>query len=1160
MMHLYSAGSAKPLGARLAQVLADVPADPMTPEWLAVPSDGMRRWLTLELAGHLGSSGPGSGDGVAANIERALPGDLRSAVLAVGRPEGDPDPWRIERLVWSVLAVLAASDEVTSPPDGPAAGGPATYTTARRIADLFDRYHLHRPDMIRQWAAGRPADGSGRPLSDYTRWQFLVWQLVRERIGEPSPPERLPGLLDRLRGGEPLLDLPPRLVFFGFTLLPAGDFLEVTRAVATRHDVHVFLLEPTRLDASALLERSPSSGDGTPRLRSSDATATLIRQPLLRSWGRLHREHALLLAASGDPGDPDRPPVEEVSDPTDPGRPHTLLGRLQHDLRANAAPVPTLVPDGGDRSVQFHACFGETRQVEALRDALLHLLSAPGTDLTEDDVVVLCPALDRFAPLVEAAFGPPSATAGGATGGGWERGVGRGSPALRYRIADRSIRTGNPVLAATSALLELVAGRCDVPSVLEFLGLPPVRERFGFDDDDLAVIGDWMEATQVRWGLDARQRETFGVPGSITTNTWSAALDRLLIGSTVHDDGIGLATGGVAPYGVEGSDVEIAGRLAAVMSHLAALSLETTSVHAVSDWVDIVRRTCSALFASRAELSWQQEGLDRILSALVEDAGGAPLSSTVPLHFTDMRKLLEERLEDTVGRADFFRGGVTVTSMTPLRWLPFRVVCILGMDQTAFGSEGTAGDDLTAVVPRVGDRDPRGEMRQTLLEAVLAAGDHLVVVRDGRDVKTNQAVPRAVVAAELFDAVLAGVDPDHQSAVADRLEIDHPRQAFDERCFEVGGLVEGTAWGFDPGDLAGALARRERTWARPPFLEAPLGPIVGDVVDLADLHRFFAGPTRAFLSQRLQVRLPSEEDDIPTVLPLELSALDEWQVGNRLLQARLSGHTYEEWLRRERALGTLPPGPMAHDTVTPIREAVDGLMDTALRAGMRPGPVGTATVDAELPDGTRVVGSVQLRLPADTPGPARLSYSRANGTHRVAAWLDLMALLVDDPTVPWRSLAVTRSDKNGDTTAIDLVASADVASGRTSAAEALAVAVDCYRRGMSEPIPLFPKFSYRLFQGKDVAGSWQGFHSPGDGDQPAVKLAFDGSSYREIMALPARPDDPDGPKGRAWRYAKYLFHTIATSTSTAAASTSAASTSAAGSGPGKTPGGPAGAS
>ena len=167
MMHLYSAGSAQPLSSRLAELMAEAPDDPFTPEWVAVPSDGMRRWLTLELARHLGAASPGAGDGIAANIVRAYPGDLRTSVLAVGRPEGRPDPWRIERMVWPVIDAMVEAGGGTLLPTALTVleserEGASLYAKARRIADLFDRYHLHRPQMVRHWAAGRLVDGAGR--------------------------------------------------------------------------------------------------------------------------------------------------------------------------------------------------------------------------------------------------------------------------------------------------------------------------------------------------------------------------------------------------------------------------------------------------------------------------------------------------------------------------------------------------------------------------------------------------------------------------------------------------------------------------------------------------------------------------------------------------------------------------------------------------------------------------------------------------------------------------------------------------------------------------------------------------------------------------------------------------------------------------------------
>ncbi|QXC63298.1 exodeoxyribonuclease V subunit gamma [Aquihabitans sp. G128] len=97
MLRLHTADRVVPLAARLAEVLAEAPSDAFAPEWIAVPSEGMRRWLALELARHLGASGPGSGDGVAANIETAFPGSLRTRAGRrppgrLGRPLGGRAP------------------------------------------------------------------------------------------------------------------------------------------------------------------------------------------------------------------------------------------------------------------------------------------------------------------------------------------------------------------------------------------------------------------------------------------------------------------------------------------------------------------------------------------------------------------------------------------------------------------------------------------------------------------------------------------------------------------------------------------------------------------------------------------------------------------------------------------------------------------------------------------------------------------------------------------------------------------------------------------------------------------------------------------------------------------------------------------------------------
>jgi len=1102
---------------QLAELLASAPADPMTPEWIAVPSAGIRRWLELELARHLGASSAGSGDGIAANIDFVFPGALRSQVL------GRDDAWSVDHLAWAVLSVIDQhrDDPLVRDLLGDD-GRSARYATARRIADLFDRYHLHRPDMVQSWAAGADLDGTGRPLGDHDRWQAHLWRLVRTRLHHPAPTERLPGLLDRIRAGELELDLPPRLVLFGLTVLPGGpSFLELAEAIATQRDVHLFLLEPSST-SNRRVSRSTPPAVGA-RLRSEDRSADLVDHPLLRSWGRLPRETAIILDDAGRDG----PSIEWTSAATPAAGPATtLLSALQEDLRSDRAPTSDRPFDPSDGSIQFHACYGPARQVEVLRDALLHLLA--DNDLAEEDIVVMCPALERFAPLIESGFGP--STPDGSAPADDPHG-----PALRYRLADRSIGSDNQVLDATRTLLEMLSGRFEASTVLDFLALQPVRARFDLSDDDLARIGDWAVDGRVRWGLDADHRAASGMSAEITTNTWRAAIDRLLVGSAIHDEA--LAVGEVVPLPVGDGDAGLAGRLAEVMWRLSRHVDEIAVARPVRRWLEWVNTMVTDLFEVDRDGSWQLRALRRILGDIAESSSldGKPID--VEIDFADLRSLLDDRLRSMPGRPDFFRGGITVTSTTPLRWIPFRVVALLGMDQEALASGAVEGDDLVAAAPCLGDRDPRADLRQSLLEAVLAAGDHLIVVRDGHGLRTNQPVPAPVAVAELQDTIVAMLRPEDREAATRVLEAHHPRQGFDDRCFRPAALVThaNAPWSFDPSALADARARRSSTTAVDPvFLAAPLpAEPLGDIT-LTQLHAFLRNPVRWFLERRLRVRLPQPDEALSVALPTTLGGLDRWQVGERLLQRLLDGRSVDEWVAIERRLGVLPPGVLGDAAIESTTTAARNLVDEATRLGFRPGPGTPIPVDVTLADGARITGVVESRLDPSTPGPARIGVAKGKPSDHVAAWLDLMALTATDPATLWRSVSV----RSGQTDtkppeSMSLTVVGDDPTGRhETALHALEVLVELLRYGMREPVPMFRSLSHAVAMGEAKRSLWIDHDGRGDASDAANAVAYGAYDYDDLLALPAREGDPPGSGNRVARFAHRLWdeiHTSATS-------------------------------
>ncbi|EUA20512.1 exodeoxyribonuclease V, gamma subunit [Mycobacterium xenopi 3993] len=301
------------------------------------------------------------------------------------------------------------------------------YSVARRLAGLFASYARQRPQLLIDWLAGN-ADGLDADLA----WQPQLWRALVERTQADPPHIRHQKTVARLREGP--ADLPPRLSLFGHTRLASTE-VELLDALATHHDLHLWLPHP-----SDDLWRALSGVHGTVP-RAEDTSRHCANHTLLETLGRDLRELQRAL------------PADPASDEFLGGasKPETLLGWLQSDIAANAIRPEGRVLAAHDRSVQVHACHGPARQVDVLREVLLGLLDDDPT-LEPRDIVVMCPDIETYAPLIVASFGLGETAADS-------------HPAhrLRVKLADRALNQTNPLLAVAAALLA-IAGPAPPPA------------------------------------------------------------------------------------------------------------------------------------------------------------------------------------------------------------------------------------------------------------------------------------------------------------------------------------------------------------------------------------------------------------------------------------------------------------------------------------------------------------------------------------------------------------------------------------------------------------------------------------------------------------------------------------------------------------------------
>jgi exodeoxyribonuclease V gamma subunit len=1112
VLYVHRSERADVLAVDLAELVADPLDDPMTPEVVSVPTRGIERWLTQQLSTRLGASSGGL-DGVCSNIEFPFPGTLVSGALARAS-DIDPasDPWLPERAVWPLMEVVAVHfDEPWLAPladhirkSGVASLGErggdddrVRFSSVRHVADLFDRYAVHRPDMLLRWAAGRPQ-------LDEATWQVDLWRLLRERIGRASPAERLRDACLRLRKEADLLEQPPRLSIFGLTRLPAS-YLQVLEAMGARCDVHLFLLHPSAVLWDRLADRVDAGSRQL--LRREDPTAAAPRNPLLGSWGRDAREMQLVLGGAVT--------VESSPAVPDAGA-RTLLQRIQDDIRADRAPGtgdddhgaaggPHVLPllESGDDSIRIHSCHGRSRQVEVLRDAVLHLL-ADDPGLEPRDVIVMCPDIEHFAPLIQATFGVHDEIEGG-------------TRQLEIRLADRSLRQTNPVMGVLAEVLDLATARVTATEVLDLAGREPVRRRFHFSDDDLARMEQWARGAQISWGFDAEHRVPFKLAG-IDANTWRSGLDRVLLGVAMADQDERLFGETLPLDDVDSGDIELVGRLVEFVARLCAAIDALDAQRTIVGWAEALGAISDSLTATSASEAWQQSELTGLLEELVDQATTEEGTSGVELSCEDVRSLLAERLKGRPTRANFRTGHLTVCTLVPMRSVPHRVVCLLGLDDGSFPRHVERdGDDITAQAPRVGDRDPRSEDRQLLLDAVLAAQEHLIVTYSGRDERSNHHRPPAVPVGELLDVVDRTVRT-AKGRPRDALVVEHPLQPFDVRNYTPGALARGGPWSHDTVSLAGALAAQSPSHHVPLFLAEPLSEWE-QPISLDSLDRFVRHPVRAFLRERLGVSLRDRAREFDDAIPIDVAGLAEWAVADRMLQARLGGSTWADCRAAEVARGALPPGALADPLLAHIEEGVEALVSAAAEDGGPP-PV-SVDVAIDLAGTPGVVGTV-----AGVRGDVvhTVTYSRMQPSLRLAAWVRLLALSAARPERPFEAVTIGRAEAHSRhlvTVAHFGPLGPDAPTRRDMAETHLHTIVDLFRRGMREPLPLYCKTSAAYAAARengaddadDVAKKWwdtsQRARPNEDGDAEHLFVLGDALSFKDMVARSGRPDEDE---------------------------------------------------
>ncbi|WP_194437944.1 exodeoxyribonuclease V subunit gamma [Vibrio fluminensis] len=1117
MFTVYHSNQVDVLKSLLVELVRIDPLEnPFDKEQILVQSPGMSQWLKMALAKEFG---------VAANIEFPLPATFIWNMFTEVLPDVPKrSAFNKESMSWKLMHILPTMLDL--PEFAPLQryllddqDSSKLYQLAEKIADIFDGYLVYRPEWIASWESGQVV----AEIGEEHPWQPILWQALYDHTValEQSPYHRAnlyEHFIDSLESYQGSLEgLPKRLFVFGISSLPPR-YMDALKALGEHIDVHLMFTNPCRYywgevrDRKFLAklaakqrkhlvwrdEQSHHEGESEQlkgsiedNLAGSDDElhTDVVGNSLLASMGKLGRDNMYLLSQLES---------HEIEAFVEIER-DSLLHQLQADIlnleehqddhqliTSHHKQAVTL----GDHSLTLHACHSPMREVEVLHDQLLAMFDADPS-LKPRDIIVMVADINAYSPAIQAVFGNAP-----------------GERYIPYSISDRTADQESPILAAFMQLVNLPNTRCLASELLELLETPTILNRFGLNEDEFLQAKRWVEESGIRWGLNSATGSEFDLPATLQ-NTWQFGIERMLLGYAMPESA-GLFDDGeqtLAPYNeVQGMGAELAGKLAHFIETVSHYRHALTQTQGIDHWRQLLTSMLDDFFSVELEGEVALKSIRDTLAALKEQLDDAAFNQ--PLAPSIMAQYLNNKLSGTRVSQRFLAGQVNFCTLMPMRSIPFKTVCLLGMNDGVYPrSMPPEGFDLMNGRTRAGDRSRRDDDRYLFLEAILSAQQTLYISYVGRSIQDNTERVPSVLVSELMEYChqnycLVGDEEQSVDDSGDQL-LAHLHKHHTMVPFSP------TAFSHDQASLTYASYAKEwlpaanRLGQRSGEFNRELSDYLLDVtypleLDMVELQRFWRLPVQYFFNRRLKVMFEPPLPILPDDEPFVLNGLESYQMRDGLLHQLLDHHgtndqVIEQFVVEQRAQGKLPVAAFGEIEFETNRVQAEQMLEALSFVSNAPGD------DIEINLSLNVLGDDKLvnlqgwLTQNYQAGLVRYRSGKIRPQDYLAAWIDHLAMSAMGVAKRTHMLGYDR--KEG---VVHLVYPA--LDDALQAKSMLSELVRLFYQGMTKPLAYFPKTSLAAIEaGFSRGGEWA------DDEEKSLKKMAD--AFNDSFIAPGEGKD-----------------------------------------------------
>ncbi|MGK0289906.1 MAG: exodeoxyribonuclease V gamma subunit [bacterium] len=1029
--YIYQSNQQEILLDILSRVVQQPLKFPFEKEQILVQSLGMERWLSLKLAKKLGIWA----NGYFPYPRRALWSVFQK--LDFGNLQEQDNLFGKNYLCWLILRILDDLNENDHPDyeeifsylkdDNEAQANLRKYQLADSIAGVFDTYLTYRPKMLLEWESGTDSDN----MSSTEKWQFRLWKEVVKEIPQDHfarMVEKFGELIFQTNKGTPKPKISTqRISIFGVSYI-APQIMEAIKSLSHLVEIHLFLFNPCQEYWSDVVTASTQVS-----MPSDVATYYDTGMPLLSSLGILGKDYiSKINELESDFG------LKIINQKYFiPPEVDSWLHLIQYDVLKLKNREQEDFPDflnSEYQSFQVHSCHSVAREVEILYDQVLGILEN-NPDIDPEDILVMSPNIDQYTPIIQSIFESANEDK---------------SSRIQFHIVGHTSNEDS-LSNVFLKLLEVTRKRFQVSEILDFLGIELVYQSFGLSSDDVETIIRWVEKVRIHWGKNAAHRQSVGLPNT-SENTWQEGIKRLLLGYGMLGDHDYFQ--GIIPYDdIEGSEnAIILGKFLDFYNFVEKVSAELKKEFTLSQWKEKLVFWLERFQLDDSDFVLQFSSVREELELLDTLEEKSKLTKKISIRI--LQQWLKKHLIEKERKQNFLGYGVTFSSMYAMRNIPFKVICLLGMEGKNFPKNEYRPDfDLMAKEYQRGDYSKRLDDRYLFLETLLSARDIFYISYVGRSIENNDNIEPSNVVLGVFDylgQVLDGNKNENKETIM-HFVTQHSLQAFNPTYFSEEQDNTGKIFSFSEENLAAAKSLLEQ------YKQKSVTALFADgisiereetvEVDVDQLVRFYRNPADFFLKYQLGFTFPKEEGVLSDSEVFKLDGLEKYSVKATLAENFLrEKQNLEEPIEEDvsktlhflRKAGKIPHENMGGVALESVQSMVSEYVSNVHSEQKEGGEAQVNKIHIQIGK-YKIIGNILsqeklllLYRPADIKAKDQLKF-----------WLYYLVLLCSSQDLNSRLIGIGAKDKKE----ISVVENPQ---------DLLLKILEYYEEGLQKPLPFFP--------------------------------------------------------------------------------------------------------